>query len=193
MRATWRSAILVLVLSLGSVAGAAEWFVDQKDPAADDRNPGTEAKPVKTIPAGVKLAQPGDTIWVKEGNYEDRVVLDKSATAARPIVLSAWKDDRVRIGYLPRPLPVARRLAARPRQQELPDQADGGRAGRLPAPAGRQADPHLAAGRAAQGREGQLGVVPQVGPHAHVQRRRQEPRAVWASSSMADGPVASPS
>ena len=77
-----------------------------EDSAADDGNAGTEAQPVKTIPAGIKLAQPGDTVWVKEGNYEDRVVLDKMATAAKPLVLSAWKDHRVRIGYLPRALPV---------------------------------------------------------------------------------------
>ena len=106
MVARWRSVMAVLVLALGSVASAAEWFVAQKDPAADDRSPGTEAKPVKTIPAGVNLAQPGDTVWVKEGNYEERVVLDKMATAAKPIVLSAWEDDHVRIGYLPHPLPV---------------------------------------------------------------------------------------
>jgi hypothetical protein len=60
---------------------------------------------LKTIPAAAAQAQPGDTIWVKEGNYEDRVVINKQATMAQPIVLSAWRDDRVRIGYLPRPLP----------------------------------------------------------------------------------------
>jgi hypothetical protein len=93
------------ILIAGPAAGN-EYFVAQRHPAADDGNAGTEARPLKTIPAAVRKAQPGDTIWVKQGNYEDRVVLDKPATAARPIVLSAWKDDRVRIGYLPRPLPV---------------------------------------------------------------------------------------
>jgi hypothetical protein len=97
----------ILVLSLfASFAQAAEFYVAQKDAKADDQNAGTEALPFKTIPTAVKAAQPGDTIWVKAGNYEDPVKIDKSASVAKPIVLSAWKDDRVRIGYLPRPLPV---------------------------------------------------------------------------------------
>jgi hypothetical protein len=100
-----RLGVLCLTLVAGQ-AVASDYFVAQKPPAADDGNPGTEAQPLKTISAAVKRAQPGDTIWVKEGDYDDRVVIDKPATAIQPIVLSAWKDDRVRIGYQPRPLPV---------------------------------------------------------------------------------------
>ena len=100
-----RLGVLCLTLVAGQ-AVASDYFVAQKPPAADDGNPGTEAQPLKTISAAVKRAQPGDTIWVKEGDYDDRVVIDKPATAIQPIVLHAWKDDRVRIGYQPRPLPV---------------------------------------------------------------------------------------
>jgi len=103
--ARWTLTACVLLV-LARSARSVELFVDQKHAQANDKNPGTEALPFKTIPAAVERAQPGDTIWVKAGDYEERVVLNKPATAARPIVLSAWKDDRVRIGYQPRPLPV---------------------------------------------------------------------------------------
>ena len=98
--------VLSLLLSLSASTFAAELFVDQKHPKADDKNPGTEAMPFQTIQAAVNKAQAGDTIWVKAGNYEEPVKIGKSATATQPIVLSAWKDDRVRIGYRPRPLPA---------------------------------------------------------------------------------------
>jgi hypothetical protein len=98
--------MLLALLACSGVAWSGELIVDQKNPRADDKNAGTQAAPFKTIQAAVDKAQPGDTIWVREGNYEDPVMLNKSATASKPIVLSAWKDDRVQIGYLPRPLPV---------------------------------------------------------------------------------------
>jgi hypothetical protein len=80
--------------------------VDQHNAKADDKNAGTEALPFKTIPPAVKASGPGDTIWVKAGNYDDRILIDKQATTAQPIVLSAWKDDHVQIGYQPRALRV---------------------------------------------------------------------------------------
>jgi hypothetical protein len=97
-------AIFVCLGLLVVSAHAKDYFVDQKHPKADDKNAGTEVLPFKTIQPAVKAAQPGDTIWVKAGNYEDFVLIDKSGTATRPITLSAWKDDRVRIGFLPRAL-----------------------------------------------------------------------------------------
>jgi hypothetical protein len=97
---------LCLLLAMASSAWSAELFVDQKNPKADDKNAGTETLPFKTIPAAVALAKPGDTIWVKAGNYEEPVRIASSSKEGSPITLSAWKDDRVQIGYKPRPLPV---------------------------------------------------------------------------------------
>ena len=94
----WRLATVVLVLTPGSLALAAEWFVAQKDPLADDRNPGTEAKPFHTIQPAVDAARSGDTIYVKEGLYSDRVRLHGFGRPGHPIMLTAWKEDRVVIG-----------------------------------------------------------------------------------------------
>jgi hypothetical protein len=91
---------------LVSCSGAAELFVAQKDPAATDKNLGTEAAPFKTIQAAVDKVQAGDTIWVKAGLYQEPVYINKSGHHGRLITLSAWKDDRVRIGFPPEPLPM---------------------------------------------------------------------------------------
>ena len=103
----WRLAMAVLVLALGSLAGAAEWFVVQKDPMADGRNPGTEARPFRTIQPAVDAARSGDTIYVKEGLYSDRVRLRSFGRPTHPIMLTAWKEDRVVIGSELRELPPA--------------------------------------------------------------------------------------
>jgi hypothetical protein len=54
----------------------------------------------------VDKAQIGDTIWVKAGLYQEPVNITKSGRHGRLFTLSAWKDDRVRIGFPPEPLPV---------------------------------------------------------------------------------------
>ncbi len=97
-------AFSLFLLVAGPVAGR-DYFVDQKHPQADDKNAGAEDKPFKTIQPAVDTAKPGDTIWVKQGDYQEQVRISTSGTMDRPITLSAWKDDRVRIGYPPRPLP----------------------------------------------------------------------------------------
>jgi hypothetical protein len=97
----------VLLAFVVSTACAAEIFVAKGDPAAADKNPGTQAAPLRTIQAAVDAAKPGDTIWIKQGNYEEPITIRKAATEQQPITMSAWADDRVRIGYQPRPLPVA--------------------------------------------------------------------------------------
>src|ERR1035441_7945426 len=101
-----RALIACLTLSLSTAAWSAEYFVDQKAPTAADKNPGTEALPLKTIQAAVDIVKPGDTIWVKAGRYEEPVHINKTAEYNAPIMLSAWKDDRVCIGFQPRPLPT---------------------------------------------------------------------------------------
>ena len=105
---------MALAVLAASSAFAAQIFVARSDPRANDKNLGAEESPLRTIQAGVDAAKPGDTIWVKAGNYEEQVVITKSASMNRPIVLSAWKDDRVRIGFVPRPLPITGKWEAIP-------------------------------------------------------------------------------
>ena len=95
-----------LILVLAGVARSGELIVDQKHPQADDKNPGMEDRPFKTIQPAVDAAKPGDKIWIKQGGYEGFVMIAKSGTREKPITLSAWKDDHVQIGYVPRSLPV---------------------------------------------------------------------------------------
>ena len=103
-----RNYLLVGTLAIfASLAGAADIFVARNDPGASDKNPGTQEKPLATIQAGVDKAQTGDTIYVKAGDYEETVCIDKPGNPYKPTVLAAWKDDQVRIGYRPRPLPAA--------------------------------------------------------------------------------------
>ena len=96
----------LMIFTLTGAAWSAELFVDQSNPKADDKNAGTEALPFKTIQPAANAAQPGDTIWVKAGIYDEGLVIDKSGKIDRPITLSAWKDDRVRLGSNVRPLPT---------------------------------------------------------------------------------------
>jgi hypothetical protein len=77
--------------ALAGVAWPAELFVDQKHPEASDKNAGTEAKPFKTTQAAVDKVQAGDTIWVKAGDYEDKV---KRTGEARPMLADTGVECR---------------------------------------------------------------------------------------------------
>ena len=98
MRACWRVGTLIGLCLGTTVALARDVFVDLAHPSACDTNNGTEAMPFKTIKAGVSAVGPGETVWVKAGIYEEAVKLPKSGRTDRHIALSAWGNDRVRIG-----------------------------------------------------------------------------------------------
>jgi Right handed beta helix region/Bacterial Ig-like domain len=74
---------------------AATYYVDQKHASASDSNPGTEEEPFLTIGKGVSVAQPGDTVLVKEGLYREIVNLPRSGTAENPITLRGASGKRV--------------------------------------------------------------------------------------------------
>jgi len=97
--------MVVLPYALALAAPAAQVFVDQRHPQADDKNPGTEALPFRSIQPAVDAANPGDTIWIKAGIYDEPINITRSGTINAPIVLSAWQDDRVRIGSTLKDLP----------------------------------------------------------------------------------------
>jgi parallel beta helix pectate lyase-like protein/Big-like domain-containing protein/dockerin type I repeat protein len=74
---------------------AATYYVDQKHASASDSNPGTEEEPFLTIGKGVSVAQPGDTVLVKEGLYREKVDMLCNGTAENPITLKGASGKRV--------------------------------------------------------------------------------------------------
>ena len=63
------------------------YWVDGSAPAAADTNPGTEAKPWKTIARAGKAKElkPGDTVLIKAGVYRESVAITVSGEVGKPI------------------------------------------------------------------------------------------------------------
>ena len=61
-----------------------------------DENPGTEARPFKTISDAAKVAEPGDTITVHEGVYRERINPPRGGNSdTKRIVYQAAEGDEV--------------------------------------------------------------------------------------------------
>lgn len=63
---------------LSSPVSATEYHVS---PKGDDANPGTAARPYRTISAAARAAQPGDTITIHAGTYRERVTPPRGGTS----------------------------------------------------------------------------------------------------------------
>ena len=100
------AAILLVLLCLPSAGALArEMFVDFANPKADDKGPGTMDQPLKTIQVAVDAAKPGDTIYLREGFWDQKTRINNRGTRNAPITLCAYKDEKVRMGSQPKPLP----------------------------------------------------------------------------------------
>lgn len=85
---------LIACLLLGGSVRAATYLVAPSVPTAGDDNPGTEAKPFKTVAKALAAAKGGDTILLGNGNY-DTIRID--AAYDKPLVISAAKDSKPRL------------------------------------------------------------------------------------------------
>lgn len=54
------------------------YFSSATDSRAADTNDGSRERPFRTIGRGVTALQPGDTLWVRAGDYREYVRVDKS-------------------------------------------------------------------------------------------------------------------
>lgn len=72
-------------------ARAAELVVDPKGAASADGNPGTAAKPLKTLAKALDMAKAGDTILLATGEYP---AVSISKTYEKPLTIIAAKGSR---------------------------------------------------------------------------------------------------
>ena len=82
---------------LGQVR-AATYVVDQAAPGAADTNPGTEEKPFKTVQHAADAAQPGDTVYVMAGKYDERVEVKAGGTEGKPVAFVARPRRTATVG-----------------------------------------------------------------------------------------------
>jgi len=92
-----RLMLLSLLIAPSLSLAATTLVVDNQAHTADDSNPGTKARPFKTINAAAQRAQPGDTVLVRAGVYRERVAPARSGTAEAPIVYQAAPGERVEV------------------------------------------------------------------------------------------------
>jgi uncharacterized protein DUF1565 len=68
---------------------AANYIVDAAAPATADRNTGSEENPFRTVQHAVDVAKPGDTVFVMQGKYDERVKVTTSGLDSSSITLRA--------------------------------------------------------------------------------------------------------
>ncbi len=71
------------------------YYVDQSHPLANDSNPGTENLPWKTISKAASVLKAGDTVYVKEGIYRERIIPKNSGRKGAYISYIAYAGDKV--------------------------------------------------------------------------------------------------
>ncbi|MEN6391111.1 MAG: right-handed parallel beta-helix repeat-containing protein [Syntrophomonas sp.] len=93
---------LLLMLTLVSIPACTRPVPDSNQvfyvaKNGSDNNPGTLEKPWLTIGKATSSLGPGDTVYIREGTYAERVGLRSSGTPDRYITYSAYPGERVTI------------------------------------------------------------------------------------------------
>jgi len=89
------ASVLGILFSFLCAAGAATYYVDQSHAEANDGNPGTEALPWLTIQKAANTMAAGDTVYVRSGTYQERVLVQSSGSAGSWVNFSAFPGDEV--------------------------------------------------------------------------------------------------
>lgn len=80
----WMRSILGAFL-ITAEAGAATYIVDQNNSHSDDANSGTIERPWKTLSHGARQVRAGDTVYVMEGIYAEKIAPANSGMAGKRI------------------------------------------------------------------------------------------------------------
>ncbi|WP_153461964.1 MULTISPECIES: right-handed parallel beta-helix repeat-containing protein [Sediminibacillus] len=61
----------------------------------NDQNDGTASKPFRTLKKAASEARGGTTVYIKEGTYNERLIVRYSGTKRKPIVFKAYNQGKV--------------------------------------------------------------------------------------------------
>ena len=86
--------VLVIVLFGCPNPDDPEYYLRYVSPSGKDSNRGTTEKPWATLSRAASGAQPGFTIFLREGTYNDSLLLSTSGTEGNPITFAAYPNER---------------------------------------------------------------------------------------------------
>ncbi|HJT24317.1 MAG TPA: right-handed parallel beta-helix repeat-containing protein [bacterium] len=81
---------LVFFLALSESAFSASYYVS---PTGNDSNSGGLAAPFQTLGRAVTAAQPGDTVYLRQGAYRETLVPIRSGLSGSPIVFTSYPGE----------------------------------------------------------------------------------------------------
>ena len=100
-RACLRLIVLLSVLPMSSLLCAREYHIDPNHRQSADSNSGSISHPWKSLYKANSTLQPGDTVYIHEGRYSQRIAPVNSGDASAPIVYEAWKNDDAQLAANP--------------------------------------------------------------------------------------------
>lgn len=83
---TFNFVLLLLVFTVATPLLAADYYVDQNHPSANDQNPGTIDQPWKTITKANQTLNAGDTVYIRAGTYNSYIAPVNSGTSNNRII-----------------------------------------------------------------------------------------------------------
>ncbi|WP_285766957.1 right-handed parallel beta-helix repeat-containing protein [Peribacillus sp. SI8-4] len=60
----------------------------------DDQSAGTKSKPFRTLKKAASEAEAGTTVYIREGTYNEKLVVRYSGTKRKPIIFKAYKKEK---------------------------------------------------------------------------------------------------
>ena len=88
---------LLALLTCWNAACATDYYVAQEDAQANDANPGTRARPFRTLGKACEVATAGDVVNIRQGVYREALLPKHCGEKGKPIVFQAHANAVVTI------------------------------------------------------------------------------------------------
>lgn len=85
---------LFIIVGISTASWATTYYVA---PTGNNGNPGTLAAPFQTIQNGLNFLQPGDTLMIRGGTYNEALVLKQSGTSTGVITIKPYTGETVTV------------------------------------------------------------------------------------------------